>query len=360
MPNSPSNQIKSFWERPEGSTGMVFLALLIGIPVVWLWGSIVPWVVTMLQNTLTAMMLAASAAGAVFLVSNRRVRTLVSYLFKSAMRTVTGFFVEIDPIGIMKNYISDLKGKFRNIREQKSKLSGEIRSLVEELERNAKEISDQLMQAKAAKGRMSPAEVERVVGLSSRQIDRLEAMNSELRPLRDNMEALLRVTADMERQAEFVLEDLSQEVEVEERKRKAMKSGRSALRSARAILQGDDVAKELYDEALEATRDHYARIMGEIDMFVDETRGIASMVNLRDAVAVEKVNARIDAMLSSMEGKANAAILPQGQEVKLIMAASVDPLQKLDLDRPQDIPVSQESRNRPGQRYRRLFEDGEK
>ncbi|OHA88056.1 MAG: hypothetical protein A2741_00140 [Candidatus Zambryskibacteria bacterium RIFCSPHIGHO2_01_FULL_43_27] len=356
-------QLKSFWERPEGTAGMIFLTLLLGIPVVMFWGAILPWVVQMLQNTLTAIFLATGVAGLLYIGFNRRFRTLVSYLFKSAMRAVTGIFIEIDPIGIMKSYISEGSDKLEKIREQKSSLAGGLRSLDDEMSRNTQDITQSLAEAKAAReavGKKITAEdAERVISLAARQIDRLESMNTELKPLRDNMEALLRVTADMERQAEFVLNDLAQEVKVEERKRKAMTSGKSALRAAQSILQGNDAAKELYDEALEATRDRYARAMGEIDLFVDETRDIATMVNLRDAVAVEKVNARIDAMLSSMETKVDTAIMPKGSEMKQIKAASADPRQALDLSRLDAIPVSQEKRG-GREKYGRVFDDTDK
>src|ERR1700744_3233176 len=107
------SKVKSFWSRPEGTTGMITLAAGgVGLFfVLKLFGDAIlgglNTGIDILGKGLTFGALGLVFAAFLFLVTTSKVQTLVSYMFKSAMRAVTGTFVEIDPIGIMKGYIDD-------------------------------------------------------------------------------------------------------------------------------------------------------------------------------------------------------------------------------------------------------------
>ena len=73
---------KSFWKRPEGPFGMVVLAALIlggafGLYV------ILPYLITLLQDTLHAVALGAVLVAILWLVFNPTFRTAVSNLFQN-------------------------------------------------------------------------------------------------------------------------------------------------------------------------------------------------------------------------------------------------------------------------------------
>ena len=50
-------------------------------------------------------------------------------MYKSMMRSVTGVFVNIDPIGILKSYVEELEGNLVEMRKQIGKLRGQVRHL---------------------------------------------------------------------------------------------------------------------------------------------------------------------------------------------------------------------------------------
>ena len=60
-PASLSENLKSFWSRPEGKTGMIFLGIG-AAALIYGWGRIVPFVVSMLADTLHMVGLAAILA----------------------------------------------------------------------------------------------------------------------------------------------------------------------------------------------------------------------------------------------------------------------------------------------------------
>ena len=51
-------------------------------------------------------------------------RNLVWYMYKSVMRWITGIFVQIDPIGILKSYIDDLRSNLGKMNSQIAALKG--------------------------------------------------------------------------------------------------------------------------------------------------------------------------------------------------------------------------------------------
>ena len=78
-------------------------------------------------------------------------RALVGYGYKSVMRWITGLFVQIDPIGILKGYVEHLQDNLRNMNKQINKLRGQMHQLKEIIVNNTKEIQNNLQLASEAK-----------------------------------------------------------------------------------------------------------------------------------------------------------------------------------------------------------------
>src|ERR1017187_3689658 len=76
---------KSFWKRPEGPFGMVVLAALIIGTGVGLY-IILPFLITLLQNTLYAIGLTAALIAVLWLAFNPTFRAALKNLFQSAVR----------------------------------------------------------------------------------------------------------------------------------------------------------------------------------------------------------------------------------------------------------------------------------
>src|ERR1700760_3409875 len=126
---------RSFWERKEGFTGQV-----VGVALVCGAGALLyralPTIITLLENTLYASVLGVVAVALFFVTTDKRFWRLGAWAYVSAMRRLTQVFVEVDPIGIMKNYIEDLKKKLADMNGRISRLSGMIRACKEEIRNN--------------------------------------------------------------------------------------------------------------------------------------------------------------------------------------------------------------------------------
>ena len=134
---------KSFWSRPEGVTGALFLAAMIfgvGYLAVTSLAAIIAFAMTTMGAFISLMVLGTI----VFMALDSKTRTLVSYMYKSAMRWITGLFVQIDPIGILKSYVEDLKSNLTKMNRQIAQLRGQRHKWQEIIINNKKDIDTKL------------------------------------------------------------------------------------------------------------------------------------------------------------------------------------------------------------------------
>jgi len=323
MDPSENVQLKSFWSKKEGTTGMFVLALLIGAGI-YGFSAILPWLITLLQNTIHTVLLAVVLGVIIFLVTDKRVRNLVKYMFKSIMRAITSVFVTIDPIGILRNYVSDLERNIRDMTEQLGLLRGQMRSLQEEMRKNDQVREESLKAAKIAQERGKKS----AFVLKARKAGRLQESNLTYKNLYVKMETLYRVLSKMLEAAQFWYEDLSDEVDVKIRERKMIQQGYSVFKKAQRVIQGDPDAKELFDQTLEYMAEDYGQKLGEIEHFMDISQGFIESVDIQNGIYEE------DALkeLENWEQKTDSLVLGDQKEVLLLKAA--DEADKLDLDAP--------------------------
>jgi hypothetical protein len=323
MDPSQNVQLKSFWSKKEGTTGMIVLALLIGAGVYGL-STILPWLITLLQNTIHTVLLAVVLGVIIFLVTDKRVRNLVKYMFKSFMRAITSIFITIDPIGILRNYVSDLEHNIRDMTEQLGLLRGQMRTLQEEMRKNDQVREESLKAAKIAQERGKKS----AFVLKARKAGRLQESNLTYKNLYVKMETLYRVLSKMLEAAQFWYEDLSDEVDVKIRERKMILQGYSVFKKAQKVIQGDPDAKELFDQTLEYMAEDYGQKLGEIEHFMDISQGFIESVDIQNGIYEE------DALkeLENWEKKTESLVLGNQKEQLLLKAA--DDAETLDLDAP--------------------------
>ncbi|MCW5924441.1 MAG: hypothetical protein KIS77_19135 [Saprospiraceae bacterium] len=333
---------KSFWERPEGITGTLFLAAIV-LGGGFLLYQALPTLIALAQNTLYLAGLLAALGALIYVVLDPKMRNLIWYIYKSVMRWITGIFVQIDPIGILKSYIEDLKDNLRKMNGQISNLKGQMYKLNEMIKQNQRTIQSNLGLASKAKETGKEA----IMVLQARKAGRLQESNMKLEDLYKRMEVLYRVLTKMYENSEIMLEDLSDQVLVKEQEYKAIKASHSAIRSAQAILSGNSDQKYMYDMALEAMADDVGKKVGEMERFMDMSKNFMDSIDLQNGVFEEEGLA----MLEKWE-KEGVSMLLGGEKNKIVAKAN-NPSDVLDLNAPVQVPSKVE---RGGNQYDSFFE----
>ncbi|WP_025741213.1 PspA/IM30 family protein [Aquimarina pacifica] len=278
-----SMQPKSFWKRPEGKTGMLFMGLL-GAGGLYGLYKVLPFLITIVENTLYLGVLLAVLGALIYIVLDPKMRNLIFYMYKSFMRWLTGIFIQIDPIGILKSYIDDLKDNLKKMNKQIASLKGQMKRLQQIIYDNKKSINSNLKLASAAKERDKKG----IMILKSRKAGRLQESNLKLDGLYKKMEILYRVLVKMYENSEILLEDIEDQVMVKEQERKAVRAGHSAMKSAMNIIAGNNDKKEMFDRALEAIADDVSMKIGEMERFMEMSNNFMDSIDLQNGIFEEE------------------------------------------------------------------------
>ncbi|WP_374348403.1 hypothetical protein [Chitinimonas sp.] len=281
---------KSFWERPEGTTGMV-VAVAAGIAAVYGFAKALPWLITLFENTLYLTVLGVALFALGWVLLDRRVWALTGYLYRSVMRWITGLFIQLDPIGILKSYAEDMRRALGRMDRQIADLRGQMRQLQQTMDSNEQEMGKALQMVGVARQQDRRG----VVVLKSRQAGRLRESNLTLQALYAKMETLYRVLVKMHESSALLVEDIEAEVDVKSRERAAILASHSAFRQAMKIVRGDGDKKALFDQTLEYLADDYGQKLGEIEHFVTMSASFIDSVDLQNGIYEEDALRMIEA-----------------------------------------------------------------
>lgn len=331
---------KSFWQRPEGITGMLVAGgIIAGIG--YILYNFLPVLINLAENTLYLSGMLIALAALIYMVIDPRMRNLVYYGYKSIMRFITGLFIDLDPIGILKSYVEDLEKNLYKMSQQIGKLRGQMHKLNEIIFNNRKEINDNLSLANKAKASNKNS----MVILKTRKAGRLQESNLRLEDLYKKMEIMYRVLSKMYENSEILKEDIADQVEVKQQEREAILASHSAMKSAMSVISGDPDKKAMFDMALEAIADDVSKKVGEMERFMDLSSNFMDSIDLNNGIFEEEGLK----MLEKWEREGASLLL--GGEKDDILRKSNDDNDVLDLNTPIRLP---EKVNRTNQ-YDDLF-----
>ncbi len=280
---NPGAAKKSFWKRPEGITGLIFLVALIAGGG-YLLVTFLPQLIALTQNILWLSLMLLVLGAVVYMVLDPKMRNLVWYMYKSIMRSVTSWFVTIDPIGILKNYVEDLQDNLQKMGKQIGSIRGQMRKLKSLMEKNQEEIENNMQLASAARDQGN----ERQMLLSSRKAARLKETNGKYQELHQKMEVLYRILTKMYQNSEILLEDTRDQVAVKEQERKAIRTSHSAMKSAMSVISGDPDKRAMFDMAMENIADDVANKVGEMEQFMEMSADFMQSIDLQQGIFEEK------------------------------------------------------------------------
>ncbi len=316
--------------RPEAITGAVLLSvllILLGIG----FAAILPSLTIIVSNTLYLTILLVILAAIAFVIFDPKMRALVWYLWRSVVRWITGLFVTLDPIAVLRNYTDELENNIKGMTQQMGKLRGQMHKLQEQIFLNKKQIESNLELASQAK-----AEDKRsVMILKSRKAGRLRESNMRLEDLYKKMEILYRTLVKMRENSTILVEDIKDQVEIKEQERKAIHASYGAIESARSIIQGNPDKRAMFDAAMEAVKDDVAEKVGEMEQFMEVSSSFMESIDLQNGIFEEEGLQ----MLEEWEKKSSRLLLDE-EKMDLINQAN-DDKNVLDLNQPIQEPVRQ-------------------
>ena len=236
---------------------------------------------TALAWSITQVIIAFVVLGAiVYILIDPKFRNLVWYMYKSIMRWITGVFVQLNPIKILKTYIEYLYKNLKEMDVHIGKLKGQIAKLRSVMAKNQREMEQNLKMAEQAKNKNKME----LVALNTRQYGRLKESNERYNNLLKKIELLYKVLAKIHTNSGYLIKDTENEVRMREQEYKAIKAGHSAMKRAMSIIQGDPDKKMMFDMATEViVEDVYSKI-GEMERFIEISGSFIDSIDLQNGV----------------------------------------------------------------------------
>lgn len=323
---------RSFWQRPEGKTGALVLALVLAAI---LFGAISLWplIIGAFSSGIGLAVILIVLGLVLYMALDPNMRSLIWYFYKKSMRWITGLFVKIDPISILKTYISDLKDNVKKMHRQIAQLRGQMHQLQEVIYNNNKSIEANIEQASEARQR----DKRNVMILKSRKAGRLKESNMRLEDMYNRMEILYRVLRRMYENSEILLEDLKDQVHLKDQERRAIQASHTAMRSAMDVVKGDGDKKEMFDRALEAVADDVSQKVGEMEEFMLMSEDFMNSIDIQNGVFEDKGLQ----LLKKWEQESDSLLL--GEEKDDLLSNASDDGEFLDLNEPVKKPIREEN-----------------
>lgn len=277
-----SSKPQTFWQKPEGVTGVIFLiGLLTGLG--FFIFSYLPFLMVNMTKPLPLTILIALILMTAFAFLDASVRKSIWFLYKNTMRWITGNFVSIDPISILHKYVAELKANLDNLKKQSAKLRGQMHKMREHIFNNEMLIKLNLEEAQSA--RLEDRQTDLI--LKSRKAGRLQESNLRLEALYQKMKVLYQVLSRMYDNSKILSEDIQDQILIKEQEQKAVHATHNAMQSARSIIKGHPDKRALFDTAMEAVAEDVANKMGELERFMHASNNFMNAIDLQNGVFEE-------------------------------------------------------------------------
>ncbi|GAB2774801.1 hypothetical protein GCM10027275_17300 [Rhabdobacter roseus] len=284
----------SYWTKPEGITSLLFIGAL-GAVGLYYWNVIALFLIEVTKNTLYLGGLLAVLAVVIFLLTSRDVRTAAFFLFKTLMRKITGIIIKLDPIAIMKIYISDLKEKREKMQGQINQLAGQLVKLNKKITENNEMIKQKFAEANKASQLADRPGMRETASLATIEGAGLQEMNEKLLPLQRNIRTVLEFMEKVNKSADYIIKETEIKVKLKEAEYQIVKESSNALRTAISIFKGNPDKKFYFDESMEYIQDDMSRKLGEMKRAMDLSMDFINAVDVQNGILSDKGQALLEA-----------------------------------------------------------------
>jgi phage shock protein A len=269
----------NFWQRPEGQFGkLVGVALLAALGFA-LWGTVVPFVLATVANTVWLGVYCGVAALVAWLILDGSLLALAANVYKRCIRALYILSFNVDPIGGLKDRIKELREKVAFARQKAAEVNGQAQTVKQTIEQNKAACKQGVARAEAAQ---RAGELD-LYNAELQKAGFAEQANEQLLPLYERLDRMVVMLTDVTRKADIQVDVLQSAVMVKERSFKASKAGRSAMRAAMTALKNDGAGADMFQTNMDWIDEYVGNAIGEFDALLTQNSNALATVDLDSA-----------------------------------------------------------------------------
>jgi hypothetical protein len=293
-------QLKSYWNRPGGKFGIIA-----GIGILIVIGYfLLPILTTVAWNALNLGIALACLGAFLYVVTHRKLRMSLFYMYESLMKKLVGVVIQMDPFIIAENYIENMEHEREKLYAQSLEVDTQKEKIQLNILDKQKEITKLMLRAQTAKEKDMMPELTN----ATRQIGRLNEYINQLTPIRDNLTKIGDHLTVIHKNSAYIIEDAKNELDLKRDLYKSVTSGNKALNSAMKIFKGDPEKKLLVEQSMEALKEDIARKLANMKKALSYSTDFMKSIDLDNATyekeglkLLEKFNLDAEVKISAGE-----------------------------------------------------------
>ena len=257
---------RTFWQKPEGKVGAGIMAAL-GVAMAWGFVKALPMLIQIAENTLYLAFLIGMLVMLYCMVFVwDRPRTLLFYMLQMVSRWITSNFVELDPVAILKSFVTQMEKRREVIQDRLARIVGVRRMVEAKVAKSEKERQDALRLAKAARATHDDDGLNAHAEIAARRARDIE----EYKAMKEQMLSIEKLLNRVLRRANYHIQTARDEANQLADKHTITGAVASATAAAQGIFGDSDLA-EVRDMAADRIRENYEARLGELQTLIDLT-----------------------------------------------------------------------------------------
>lgn len=145
-----ANKAKDLWKQPGGTLAKVGLWVMGGSLLYELYKAL-PFLILFTQNVFTLVLLLMGLGCILYVAFSPEMRRMLKLIYLQICRRITGLIVEIDPIAILENSISEMKKKLQTVKQRITDIGSTLAGMKNKLGEYKREFKDNVGTVKVIK-----------------------------------------------------------------------------------------------------------------------------------------------------------------------------------------------------------------
>ncbi len=315
---------KNFWTRPEGAWGkgiLLLLGVVLAAGVVISAPAILAYILAVLTVTTSIVYHAIFLAAVYFVTTNKMLTRLAGIAFRSFVRGIAQWFVDMNPVAVARDLIARSKERLEKANEALKRYKTKMVNLMQTVKVFQKKFEQQ--QA-AAQQLLRQGEKDLATG-KAESAEHTKQRIDNLTKAYQKMEMVCRVLDTMLKKAKLKVTLTEENFEDQITEFLAMKDVTTATAEVKAAVQGSATDQELAGMAAAKMALDIANAVVEIDDLVSVSSELFSDVDSEQAVFSERAMAKIE----QWEKQSQSNVLGPGEKQAIIDLAH-DPNETYD------------------------------
>ena len=154
MVSQNNKNVVDLWKQPGGTLGKVGLWVM-GASLLYGIHKALPYLITFTQNVFTLALMMMGLGCVLYVAFSPEMRKILKLMYLQICRKITGLIVEIDPIAILENSISEMKKKLVTVKQKITDIGSTLVGMKRKQKEYKKEFEENINRIKAIREKLT-------------------------------------------------------------------------------------------------------------------------------------------------------------------------------------------------------------